>query len=318
MVTQPQPLQLLNADPHEVHAFIHRRFGAKGLKLFTASRRTGNRAFLHYRSLGKLDILTLSFGCHAEITPSGKETFYHFQLVLNGRGILRYPDRDLVLNAGEAGVINQRCPLKVLYDADCRKVIIRISAEQLHADAVSFGYRLPEEGIVFRRRVLSVAATGTLAHIVNALTDEYDHQGSEQLEEHYRRILSHLLLTTFDNNLTRFHTLKPSRNPMVEKIRQYIMEHPREKISADTLAALCGVSKKTIYNLFERELDISPGAYVIRIKLEFIYDELLKKERVRNVTEVAIGYGFTNLGRFSRQYMDYFGELPSHTFRRAI
>lgn len=317
-MTTHSPLRLIDADPHAVHAFIHQRFGTKSLKLLAASPEQVNAARLEYRSLGKLDIITLGYGCNAEITPSGKEPFYHFQLVLNGRGILRYPDRDLVLNAGEAGVINQRCPLKVLYDADCRKLIIRISAEQLHADAISFGYRLPDEGIVFRRRVLSVADTGTLAHIVNALTHEYDRHGSEQLEEHYRRILSHLLLTTFDNNLTRFHTLKPSSNTLIEKIRQHIMEHPRDKIAADTLAELCGVSKKTIYNLFERELDLSPGAYVTRIKLEFIYNELLQKGQARNVTEVAIGYGFSNLGRFSRQYRDYFGELPSHTFRRAI
>jgi len=49
-----------------------------------------------------------------------------------------------------------------------------------------------------------------------------------------------------------------------------------------------------------------------------VYSELKQDDRVRNVTEVALKYGFTNLGRFSAQYKEYIGELPSQTFRKGV
>ena len=37
---------------------------------------------------------------------------------------------------------------------------------------------------------------------------------------------------------------------------------------------------------------------------------------VRNITELALDYGFVHLGRFSDTYRQLFGELPSDTLKR--
>jgi AraC-like DNA-binding protein len=37
---------------------------------------------------------------------------------------------------------------------------------------------------------------------------------------------------------------------------------------------------------------------------------------VRNLTELAMEFGFFHLGRFSEQYRKQFGELPSETLKR--
>ncbi|HAJ87914.1 MAG TPA: AraC family transcriptional regulator, partial [Pseudomonas sp.] len=52
-------------------------------------------------------------------------------------------------------------------------------------------------------------------------------------------------------------------------------------------------------------------------KLEQIHGRLSDPSaRVRNITEIAMDYGFMHLGRFSESYKSTFGELPSDTLRR--
>ena len=57
--------------------------------------------------------------------------------------------------------------------------------------------------------------------------------------------------------------------------------------------------------------------YVKQIRLESAQRTLLAaKTGVTTVTEVAVDHGFFQLGRFSADYRNAFGELPSETLGR--
>jgi AraC-like DNA-binding protein len=61
----------------------------------------------------------------------------------------------------------------------------------------------------------------------------------------------------------------------------------------------------------------TPKHFIRQRKLEKIHAQLSDPgARIRNVTEVALDYGFLHLGRFSESYKNAFGELPSDTLRR--
>ena len=51
-----------------------------------------------------------------------------------------------------------------------------------------------------------------------------------------------------------------------------------------------------------------------QVKLRQLREDLLRGQ-CRNITEVALDYGFSHLGRFSSDYRKLFGELPSETVR---
>lgn len=61
---------------------------------------------------------------------------------------------------------------------------------------------------------------------------------------------------------------------------------------------------------------MTPKLFIKQSKLKSLREELVSGKAVRNVTEVALDYGFTHLGRFSSDYRKMFGELPSETLRR--
>jgi len=67
---------------------------------------------------------------------------------------------------------------------------------------------------------------------------------------------------------------------------------------------LCQISRKSLYTTFLKN-ESRPNAFVyVRrpFKLESAYSELKNNEHIRNVTQVALKYAITYLGRFSAQY----------------
>lgn len=105
-------------------------------------------------------------------------------------------------------------------------------------------------------------------------------------------------------------------SPALMLARSWMLENIHQALDNEELARVCRVSMRSLYNLFHRELQQTPGNYFRALKLESARQDLLNN-RARSVTECAVDYGFSNLGRFSRQYRQQVGELPSHTLRRG-
>jgi len=77
------------------------------------------------------------------------------------------------------------------------------------------------------------------------------------------------------------------------------------------------MSLRSLYGLFERNAGVTPKNYQRQKRLERINACLSDPTcNVRNITEVAMDYGFLHLGRFSDSYRKQFGELPSDTLKR--
>jgi len=105
--------------------------------------------------------------------------------------------------------------------------------------------------------------------------------------------------------------------PSFGRIADYIDEHLKRDISVEQLAELANMSLRSLYLLFERKVGTTPKSYIRQRKLEQIHGRLSDPSaKVRNITEIAMDYGFMHLGRFSESYKSTFGELPSDTLRR--
>ena len=136
-----------------------------------------------------------------------------------------------------------------------------------------------------------------------------------QVREQYTRIVALKLLGLLSNNVNREELSESC--PSFERVAQYIDENLKQDISVDQLAEAVRISPRSLYSLFERNAGTTPKNYIRARKLERVRECLCDPAaRVRNVTEVALDYGFMHLGRFSENYKGAFGELPSETLRR--
>ena len=92
-----------------------------------------------------------------------------------------------------------------------------------------------------------------------------------------------------------------------------------EPVSLADLCAAAGVGKSTLYSAFESWCGQPPINYFHKRRLMKARKLLLDAEPGKGaVTSAALSAGITELGRFSREYWQLFGELPSITLNRSI
>ena len=100
-----------------------------------------------------------------------------------------------------------------------------------------------------------------------------------------------------------------SENEIIRKAQQYISSHIREKLSVPLLAQQIGVSPSYLTALFHKNLQISPGEYIRRIKLQ--ESKQMIRENSMNFTEIAQALQYSTVHHFSRQFKEKFGITPS-------
>ena len=86
-------------------------------------------------------------------------------------------------------------------------------------------------------------------------------------------------------------------------------------IAMSDVAAHVGISMRSLQAGFRQWRGTQPHIYLRNIRLQGARQDLRAGEA--SVTDVALRYGFANLGRFSAYYRAAFGELPSDTRLRT-
>ena len=127
-----------------------------------------------------------------------------------------------------------------------------------------------------------------------------------------------LLLNQHPHNYSdELSTPAPTPVPgIVRRAERFMTDHLASSISVPDVAEHLGVSVRTLQAGFRQWRNTTPNAFLTETRLKRVRDDLLRADRDGNVTDVALKYGFSHLGRFSAQYHAAFGEHPSATLRR--
>ena len=100
-----------------------------------------------------------------------------------------------------------------------------------------------------------------------------------------------------------------SENQIIRRAQQYITTHVREKLSVPGIAKGIDVSASYLTALFQKHLQISPGEYIRRIKLQ--ESKQMIREGSLNMTQIASALQYSTIHHFSRQFKEKFGITPS-------
>ncbi|MFJ7313120.1 AraC family transcriptional regulator [Pseudomonas sp. NPDC098747] len=91
---------------------------------------------------------------------------------------------------------------------------------------------------------------------------------------------------------------------------EFIQAHPEQLISGVDLARLSNVSQRALQEGFRRFVGTSIVAYQRQVRLERAY-EVLAHRHSNSVTDVALRFGFSNVGRFCQYFQNAFGISPA-------
>ena len=83
-----------------------------------------------------------------------------------------------------------------------------------------------------------------------------------------------------------------------------------------SMAAMLGVSKRTLYYAFHQVLGLGPSRYFQVLRLHAFREKLLRHSVGQGpIARYAMEMGFGQLGRLAGRYRHHFGESPSDTLR---
>ena len=301
-----------NADPYAVSDYVNQHVGSHCIRLPKSGRPA---ASLSHRSFGSLDLCRISYGGSVRVTSPALETIYHLQVLLQGHCLWRGYSQEHYFTPGELLLINPDDPVDLTYSDDCEKFIVKLPARLIERACSDNHWQSPSDGVRFASRHQLQQLDG-FASLLGLVCDEAESEQSLPLvQEHYTRIIATKLLGLLSNNVSRQELAESS--PSFERLVQFIDDNLKQDISLEQLAQLAHMSPRSLYALFDKHLGTTPKHYIRQRKLERVRACLSDPvARVRNVTEVALDYGFLHLGRFSESYRSAFGELPSDTRRR--
>ena len=180
------------------------------------------------------------------------------------------------------------------------------SAQEIRIITASpeFAARLPDR--VFD---LSSAEAAQLRQIVRESENMDAYSG-----DFIRSYLKLLLLSVLRDTGSEKKRLKTPvalnhENEIVSRTLQYVADHVCDKLSVEIVSREVGVSASHLTALFHRQMNISPGEYIRRVKLE--ESKRLIREGTMNFSQIAAQLNYSTIHHFSRQFKDKFGMSPS-------
>lgn len=148
-----------------------------------------------------------------------------------------------------------------------------------------------------------------LQHILREY-DNMDYLSGDMILSCLSQILMHLkrLSNAPAQTLKSPHCIT-NENQIVSRAQQYISANIRSRLSVPLVAENTDVSPSYLTALFHKHLQISPGEYIRRIKLQ--ESKLMIREGNLNFTEIAEALQYSTIHHFSRQFKEKFGITPS-------
>lgn len=285
---------------HPFH-LVHNKFGRDGVSL-------------HY----------VDYGASVRITPGELNSFYLVQIPLAGTAEIRSGSDAVLSTPRVAAVPNATEHLDMTWSAGTPHLVVYLPRLAIERAVESLTGRAPTSPVRFSIAMdLDSEPARRWLTLVEILKADADSAGAP-LHDVVRAQVEDAVVLAFVtmqpsnySALITGGTLAPTPRA-VRRAIELCEQGPDTTWTVSDLAAASGVSVRALQVSFRAHLGMTPLQYLRDVRLLRARRELESTAGgALSVTDTAFRWGFTNVGRFAREYRVRFGELPSQTVARA-
>lgn len=110
-----------------------------------------------------------------------------------------------------------------------------------------------------------------------------------------------------------------NRHAGVKKVIEYLHAYAEQVPTIPELCTIANLSERNLQYGFKEYLGITPIRYLRLVRLNGVKrDLLIAHPKKQKVVDVALNWGFIELGRFAQEYYNLFQELPSVTLNKYL
>ncbi|MEA5535668.1 helix-turn-helix domain-containing protein [Crocosphaera sp. XPORK-15E] len=103
------------------------------------------------------------------------------------------------------------------------------------------------------------------------------------------------------------------RATVLKQAEEYMLSNLKSHITCQDICEAVGVSQRTLEYTFKDLYEITPKAYLKRLRLNHLRQCLQQSSPEDKILEFAQDLGFLHRGQLAKDYQQLFGELPSET-----
>lgn len=276
----------------------------------------------HVIRLGPLTVGRLQIAGPMGLTAAGLDG-YHITLPLTGSVHAWQAGHTVTADPGRAAVFRPGADVRSRHLVGMAQLDVKIDQTALEEDLEALlGH--PIMGPIDLPPAMDVArgpgrAWSRLVRL--AWDDSTDPRGllhepliAEQLRH---GILGGLLMSTPHRYRHELNNPAPCGPPRaIRRVVDAMQDGPERRFCVTDLAAIAGMSVRSLQEGFRRYVGLPPMAYLQQVRLDRAHQALLAEHPHRvTVAAVAHRWGFTHLGRFACAYRSRYGVSPSDTLR---
>jgi AraC-like DNA-binding protein len=281
------------------------------------------RVVVRAAPLGHSNVIVLRYDVDADINPGAFEDCYLAMFAQGGPCALEQPDRVTVSQNGLGWITSPGPQTRVRIKCSSDQLLYRVERTRVDQLVAAMIDRSLKKPICFNPLIDPTRTQGRLfwLGLQNAL-EQLSLDGHAAAHPLFRQqieqsLLYALILGQPSNYLDALHAPIASAAPRsVKRAEDYVRSHVDEPITLLDMAQAAGVSPRALQEAFKRFRGTSPMQYLRDQRLDHVQADLAGRAQGETVTNIAYKWGFTQLGRFARDYRRRFGEAPSQTLKR--